>query len=106
MQTAPFQQTGPKPAASAAGGASNYWHFAVHQQWAETPRGRRVLAAYPQVKPRTPQEEANHRAFARRVLARYAPPPHMAGVADGLARGSPKGDAPETPQAEADPASG
>lgn len=54
--------------------AAGSWHFLAHLRWAETPEGRRTLAAYPQVKPRTPQEEASHRAFAHRIMARYAPP--------------------------------
>nr|UMO79999.1 hypothetical protein [Pandoravirus aubagnensis] len=55
-------------------GATDSWHFLAHMRWAETPEGRRTLAAYHQVKPRTPQEEANHVAFAHRIMARYAPP--------------------------------
>ncbi|WBR14525.1 Protease domain-containing protein [Pandoravirus kuranda] len=53
--------------------ATKDWHFVAHMQWAETPEGRRTLAAYPKIKPRTPQEEAAHAAFARRIMARYAP---------------------------------
>lgn len=68
----------PEPAAQGVGTdhstATRDWHFVAHQRWAETPEGRRRLAAYPQVKPRTPQEEAAHTAFAQRIMARYAPP--------------------------------
>ncbi|AVK77485.1 hypothetical protein pmac_cds_797 [Pandoravirus macleodensis] len=49
-----------------------FWHFSEHRKWGATPQGQRELAKYPQVKPRTEEEEAKHEAFGKRIFARYA----------------------------------
>lgn len=48
-----------------------FWHFTEHLKWCATVEGQRQLAKYPQVKPRSREEEEQHQAFGRRIMARY-----------------------------------
>ncbi|BCU03337.1 hypothetical protein [Pandoravirus japonicus] len=67
--------TGPcEPTSADAKPAKPFWHFTEHLKWGATAEGQRQLAKYPQVKPRSKEEEEQHQAFGRRIMARYGAP--------------------------------
>ncbi|ATE82471.1 hypothetical protein pdul_cds_158 [Pandoravirus dulcis] len=69
------ETTGPcEPTGADAKPAKPFWHFTEHLKWGATAEGQRQLAKYPQVKPRSKEEEEQHQAFGRRIMARYGAP--------------------------------